>query len=209
MVMTGPRRDLCADPLRERIFTEVRAPWPASNRNIDRARKRVQPHFAVAVIGDRADVGRRKPRRFDDVLCGLDQLIDAIWHVHAQDLRRVVQALDVFGKPEYRRTLWGFIRANSFEDAHSVMKGVGENVDLRVVPIDERSVHPDLVGRSNWHCLASQRRATTMSPISVVEPVRVAVSEHALRIAVAAASSPRNSSIIAAERIAATGLALF
>ena len=207
--MTGPGRNLCADPLRERIFTEVGAPWPASNRDIDRARKRVQSHFAVAVIGNRTDVGRRKSRCFDDVLRGLNQLIDAIRHVHAEDLRRVMQALDVLGKSEHRRTLWGFIRADSFKDAHPVMKGVGKDVDFRVVPIDERSVHPDLVGRSNWHCFASQRRATTMSPISVVEPVRVAVSEHALRIAVAAASSPRNSSIIAAERIAATGLALF
>src|SRR5262249_24686789 len=37
-----------------------------------------------------------------------------------------------------------FVGANSFEGAESVVERVRENVNLRVVPIDELTIHPDL-----------------------------------------------------------------
>ena len=49
--------------------------------------------------------------------------------------------------------------------------------------------------------------AATASPISAVEPCTTRGSAQALRTRAAAAFSPRNSNIMAAERMAATGLA--
>ena len=59
-----------------------------------------------------------------------------------------------------------------------------------------------------WFLRRSAERAATWSPISVVEPVRLVASAQALRMRAAASASPRNSSISAADRMAAIGLAL-
>src|SRR5205085_6436664 len=99
--------------------------------------------------------------------------------------------------------------ADALEHAAPVVQRVGEDVDLGVVPVDELAVHPDLVDLLQGHrgLFLPQTRAATASPIWVVVPATSPASAQALVIRAAASGSPRWSSIIAAETIAASGLA--
>ena len=61
-------------------------------------------------------------------------------------LGRVVQALEVVGQPEDRGALVGLVAADALEDTGAVVEPVRADVDRRVGPVDELTVHPDLLG---------------------------------------------------------------
>src|SRR5207302_1903067 len=69
-------------------------------------------------------------------LGGLDDVGGCEWHVDEEDLGRVEQPGDVVGQPEDGRALLGLVGANALEHATAVVQGVGEDVDLGVVPGD-------------------------------------------------------------------------
>ena len=48
----------------------------------------------------------------------------------------------------------GLVGADALEHAHAVVQGVGEDVDLGVVPGDELAVHPDLLGGGDGHVVS-------------------------------------------------------
>ena len=50
-------------------------------------------------------------------------------------------------EPEDRRPLRRVVAADAFEDARPVVEAVRADMDARVVPVDEVTVHPDLRGR--------------------------------------------------------------
>jgi len=61
-------------------------------------------------------------------------------------VRGVEEPVDVLLQPEDR----GFavlrpVAADPLEDADAVVQRVGEDVDLRLVPVHELAVHPDLL----------------------------------------------------------------
>ena len=143
MIKTGPRRDLHAHTLCERILAEVRTPWPAGDCNIHNTWQWVEAHFAVSVIGNRTHVATWQSGGTHCFTRGLNKLIDGVWNFHAKNFCALEKTLDVFGEAEHCRTFGGFICANAFEDTGAVMQGVGENVNLGFVPIDEFAIHPD------------------------------------------------------------------
>ena len=63
------------------------------------------------------------------------------------------------GEPEHGRSLRRLVGADALEHAGAVVQRVGEDVDLRLVPVDEVPVHPDLRGRRDRHgvSLATRR----------------------------------------------------
>ena len=63
-----------------------------------------------------------------------------------QQARGVVQPLHVIAKPEDGRPLGRVVAANALEDTRAVVEAVDADVDLRVGPVDELAVHPDLLG---------------------------------------------------------------
>ena len=63
-----------------------------------------------------------------------------------EQLRRVVQPLQVLGQPEDGRPLRGLVAANALEHTRAVVEPVRADVDPGVRPVDELAVHPDLLG---------------------------------------------------------------
>jgi hypothetical protein len=76
----------------------------------------------------------------------LSELLLRVGQLHVVELRRVLEAVQVVLVAEDRRALRRLVGADALEDARSVVKGVREYVYLRVLPGDELSVQPDLVG---------------------------------------------------------------
>ena len=102
--------------------------------------------LAVAEERDRADVTGGQAVRGDQLVRGGAQLGDRVRQIHEEHLRGVLQALQVIPQAEHRRALLGLVAADSLEDARPVVEPVDADVDLRVRPVDELAVHPDLVG---------------------------------------------------------------
>ena len=65
---------------------------------------------------------------------------------YPHNMGRAVEAIHVFPEPEDRRALQGLVTANPLEDAEAVVKGVGQKVDLRLLPFHKRAIHPDFFG---------------------------------------------------------------
>ena len=63
-----------------------------------------------------------------------------------QEPGRVLEPLQVVGQPEDGRAVVGLVAADALEDARAVVEPVRADVDLRVGPVDELAVHPDLLG---------------------------------------------------------------
>ena len=74
-----------------------------------------------------------------------------------------MQALHVIAEAEHRRALRRVVAADALEDARAVVQAVDADVDLRVGPVDELAVHPDLLGLLH-------RRAPLASPNRAVYP---------------------------------------
>jgi hypothetical protein len=47
-------------------------------------------------------------------------------------------------EPEYRGALWGVVCADALEDACAIVEGVGEEMDIGVIPGDELAIAPDV-----------------------------------------------------------------
>src|SRR5690349_19581026 len=72
-------------------------------------------------------------------------------------------------QPEDRGTGLRFVATDAFENAEAILQCIAHEMDMRVVPIDDRAVHPNFVGffhplaRSpigrfpSHHCLAANR----------------------------------------------------
>jgi hypothetical protein len=102
--------------------------------------------LAVAEERDRAQIALGQPVRGDHVVAGLAQPLDRVAELHAEETGRVVEPLQVIREPEDRGALRGLVRPDPLEDARAVVQPVGADVNARVVPVDEGSVHPDLLG---------------------------------------------------------------
>src|SRR4029077_12788042 len=72
-------------------------------------------------------------------------------------------------QPEDRGTGLRFVATDAFENAEAILQCIAHEMDMRVVPIDDRAVHPNFIGffhplaRSPigrfpfHHCLAADR----------------------------------------------------
>ena len=92
-----------------------------------------------------------------------------VGHGHVVELGRAQQPVDVLGVAEHRRPELGVVAADALEDAGAVVQAVRQDVDLRVLPGDEVSVHPDEVGgihvrRRSYSRLSSTARVACAVP---------------------------------------------
>jgi hypothetical protein len=69
----------------------------------------------------------------------------------------------MFAQTEDRRALFGVIAANAFEDRRAVTYDVGQDVKVRVVPVDPFSVVPNFLGLLNRH----KKLPFTVQPLSL------------------------------------------
>src|SRR5665213_2572604 len=144
--MAGPGRDLHPNALFEAVGTEVRAPGPDTDDDVGRGTHRVDAHLSVAEVDERSNVATVvhlvHAYGFDR---GVAQLIERIGDIDHQDLAAAKQSFHVLAKSKDRDALGRLVGANSFEGAHAVVERVTEYVRGRVLPVDQRSVHPDLL----------------------------------------------------------------
>src|SRR5204863_4093855 len=119
--------------------------------------------LAVAVERERAQVARRQAVRADELLADVAQLVRRVRELHVEQLGRVRETLEVVVKPEDRRPLRRVVAADPLEDAGSIVESVRADVDLRVVPVDQLAVHPDLLGGLHGEALLSRRAGETES----------------------------------------------
>ena len=139
------RRRPHADAVLEPLVAEVGAPRPGGDREAGRVAERRKAHLAVADVDERADVTLREPVRAHRVDASLGDVGRRERRLDPEDVRRLPKSIDVLVQSENRRAaVRTAVAANAFEDTDAVVQGVGENVDLRVVPRDEPPVHPDL-----------------------------------------------------------------
>ena len=80
-----------------------------------------------------------------------DEIVNGVRDIHQKDLCRPLHPLEVIAQTEHGGALGCLVTTNALEDAGAVMKGMGEDVDGCVLPIDKLAVHPDLVDRLYPH----------------------------------------------------------
>jgi hypothetical protein len=101
-------------------------------------------HHAVSDIGHRADIAGLQAVRRQRLLGGLAEVVDRIRALHHADVARVQQAPHVILEAEHRRaTVRKLVGPDPLERAEAVVEGMGEDVNLGVVPVHELPIHPD------------------------------------------------------------------
>ncbi len=141
-----PARDLRRDSEALAVLAEVRAPREADDHDVDGVADRRDAELAVAVERKRPQVARPDAVRGDQLVRRRADLLDRVREIHVQDPRRVLEADEVVGEAEHRRARGRVVAADALEHAGAVVEPVRGDVDLRVGPVDELAVHPDLLG---------------------------------------------------------------
>src|SRR5205814_5863202 len=73
-------------------------------------------------------------------------VVDGEGQRHPEQLRRVLEPLQVVRQPEDGGAVRRLVSPDSLEYARAVVEPVGTDMDPRVVPRDQLAVHPDLLG---------------------------------------------------------------
>ena len=128
------------------VLAEIRAPRPSRDRDAHLVAARREPHLALAVKRDRAQVTFLEPVDPHHVAAGLEQLFGAERNLHLDNVGGVEQAPDMLGTAENRRAaVVGFVAAHPFEHGQAVVEAVAEDVDVGLVVGNQRAVDPDFV----------------------------------------------------------------
>src|SRR5262249_59915416 len=136
-------RDTDADPCVQSPFTEIRPPRPHGDGRADGIVAVVDAHFAVAQIDQRTDVALT---HLVDVHCVHDRTSYVILrphHLHASNMRRMKQALDMFLEAENGWSVRRIIAPNALKDTEPIVQRMTEHMDLGLVPIYKLSIHPN------------------------------------------------------------------
>ena len=80
---------------------------------------------------------------FDDIALGLLESGGIEGHAHLKNLGGVEQPLCVFFESEYGGAGRGLIGPHPLKNAHTVVQGVGQHMNLCIAPRHEFSIHPD------------------------------------------------------------------
>jgi len=72
------------------------------------------------------------------------QNIPIVWHSYPANLAGIVKTLQMFSETENTRALRCFVKTYPFEHTQTIMKRMGEYMNVCLVPIYEFSIHPDL-----------------------------------------------------------------
>ncbi len=133
------------------LLAEVGTPRPHRDRDLGLAGQWVEPHLAVAEVEDRPDVAGLDVVDAHRLLGRGDDLLRRELRLKQVDAGGPEQPVDVVGEAEDGRALGCRVCPDALEDAPSVVHGRVQYVDGRIVPVDERTVHPDLLGGRDGH----------------------------------------------------------
>src|SRR5262249_37768496 len=144
-MMPRKGRDTDADPCVQSPFTEIRPPRPHGDGRADGIVAVGCGPFPVTPIDQRAGGG-------------VPHLADVHWlhdrtsyvilrphHLHASNMRRMKQALDMFLEAENGWSVRRIIAPNALKDTEPIVQRMTEHMDLGLVPIYKLSIHPNLL----------------------------------------------------------------
>ncbi|MCY1547716.1 hypothetical protein D9M68_837860 [compost metagenome] len=143
-MVAGVAAGLDADAALQALFTQVGAPGPGRDHQVDGVALGADAQLLVADPGQRADVAALQLVFAHHGFLGFVHFFFGERQFHAQDLGAVEQALGVFFQAEDRRAARRVVGTNAFEGAAAVVQRVGQHMDLGVAPVDHLAVHPDL-----------------------------------------------------------------
>src|SRR5262249_467684 len=127
-------------------------------------------HLTVADEDQRTDVTLSQSVHAYGLDAGALDLLRGERNLQAENLGGVEQPPSVLREAKDRRTAGlGLIAANPLEDADAIVKRMREHVNFGIAPVDEPSVHPDLLGF--LHVSLRERRLLTRSLGRVKPPV--------------------------------------
>ena len=101
-----------------------------------------QAHGPIFQIDDRSDIPFRKTVDAHQIDVRLVKGVPVVRDLYAANVGRVVKALDMVFEPEYAGPSRGFVETNPLEHTQSVVQGVGQDVDLSILPVHHLTVHP-------------------------------------------------------------------
>ena len=140
-----PRRHADIDAVLHRLGTEIRAPLPRTDRDLDGAAGGIDAERTIAAVDDRTDVAFLEAVDRNQLE---DRLIDfgrSVRRRHAVDLGRVEEPVGVFRQPENGGTILGLVAAQTLEDRRAIMHDMGQHMDSGVVPIDQCAIQPPVL----------------------------------------------------------------
>ena len=138
-----PGGDAHRDALGERFLAQVGAPGPGRDGALQGVLQGIDPHRSVAPEHEGADVAGLELVHLHHLHDGLGELLLGEGDLHAVDLGRIEQPVDVGVQPEDGGALPGVVGAQALEHAGSVMHHVGQDVDVGLLPIHHFAVEPD------------------------------------------------------------------
>src|SRR5262249_35370844 len=144
-MMPRKGRDTDADPCVQSPFTEIRPPRPHGNGRADRIVAGVCSPFALAPQNQRAEVDITHLICFHPVPDRPFGINTRPHHLHASDMRRMKQALDMFLEAENGWPVRCIIAPNALKDTEPIVQRMTEHMDLGLVPIYKLSIHPNLL----------------------------------------------------------------
>jgi hypothetical protein len=131
--------------LRQGFFAQILAPLPAGHVDVDGVLLPIHADIAIAAHHDRAQVAGFHFVDAYQLGHGIRKLIGGETDVfHAVDFGRIHHAANVLPKTENRRAGRRRVAPDAFEYAAAIADHVRKDVNLRVIPINEAAVMPDL-----------------------------------------------------------------
>src|SRR5262249_14382904 len=126
---------------------QILAPLPARDVGFDRVvLGRHDADVAIAADHQWTQVAGRHLVDLHDFDQSIGNLVDRVGNLDAVDFGGIVEPANVLPRPEDRRTRGGRVATDTLKYRAAVAGHVRKDVDLRVVPIDEPPIVPDLVG---------------------------------------------------------------
>src|SRR5208282_6825131 len=165
---TIPGADADVHATLQALVAEIASPFPAREIRFDRSVFRIDAAGAITAQNNRTQITRRHFVDADQFEVGFAELVDREGNFHAIDVGGIEKALHVFAIAENRGALWRAVTADSLEDGGAVADDVSEDVNLRIVPIDELAVVPNLIGfgEGQGHVVAPRRTEVRIESVT-------------------------------------------
>src|SRR5215470_9592406 len=161
-------RDTDANPRVQGSFTEICPPRPHSNGRADGIVTVVDAHLTIAQIDQRTDVALPHLVDVHRVKNRTPYIILRPCHLHASDMRRMKQALDMFLEAENGWALRRVIAPNALKDTEPIVQRMTEYVYLGLVPVYKLSIHPNFLCGLHDACLPQDPGAFARAVISAL-----------------------------------------
>ncbi len=134
-------------PLAQALVPQVGPPDPTDNGHLYGAALGVEPHDPFPQKHQGPDVGLLLPVEPQDFAAGRLDVVLFEGNLDHHDVAGIEQALNMLLQAKNGRApIVTLVSPNAFKDSQAVVQGVGQDVDLGLLPGNEFAVEPDEFG---------------------------------------------------------------